>query len=105
MSRWDLTRDWKVRVQPIPRDGNCLYSSLCHQLYGCDVSSTIHRNAITNLRNAVVDFVWEWRQMLKIRHAVITRVDEEWPRLSSAHYEDKVTQLLEYLRVNGHWGE
>lgn len=80
MTRRFLTRDWKVQVQTIAGDGNCLYSSKCHQL--C-VLSEAHSVAIKSLREWVVAFLWHNKYQTKVYNAVTTRIAEEWPDLTS----------------------
>lgn len=98
------TTDWTVRLITIPGNGNCLFASLCHQIFGYDISSNAHREAVASLRREVVAFLWANKGLTKVRHAVITRISDEWPYLRDANYSDKLAKVLGYLQGDGHWG-
>lgn len=64
----------------------------------------MHRESVAQLRRVVVTFISDQRLRRRIKHSVITRITEEWPKLDNSCYNDKVTHLLNYLSVDGHWG-
>lgn len=47
----------KLKVIKISADGNCLYGSLAHQLFGHKVNSADHTNATVALRESAVKFI------------------------------------------------
>lgn len=59
---------------------------------------------VTNLRREVIAHLWAHRHETRIRHAVTTRISEEWPDAASQAYENQLLTLLDYLKGNGHWG-
>lgn len=46
-----------VEVVKIPMDGDCLYSSIAHQLFGNDLNSPEHKTSTNKLRANVVEFI------------------------------------------------
>lgn len=93
-----------LQLVKIPGDGNCLFASLCHQVFAYGVNSNAHREAVANLGQDVVTFLWTNKDLTKVRHAVMTRISDEWPSLRRASYEAKLNTVLGYLQVSGHWG-
>lgn len=56
------------------RDGNCLFSSLAHQLFHEKISSKSHRNKTRLLRNLVVNHILEPNNFPKFMHDIKDRV-------------------------------
>lgn len=104
MYHWYRTEQWKVKVCCIPGDGNCLFSSLCHQLHGWPLNSEAHLAGTTRLREVIVMYIWDNRNNMRITNAIIARISDEWPTSNSLSYEDKVRLVLSYLSVSGNWG-
>lgn len=93
----------------MPKDGNCLFSSLAHQLFGKEINSAAHETATNNLRASVVkhiqqnydDFYYE------IRGHVYDLKDSD--ENHEIHKFDKIEDaceylLTEYLTQPGNWG-
>lgn len=104
MYGWASTSNWKVKVLLIPGDGNCIFSSLCHQLNGFAISSELHKEGTRRLRRTVVEHIWHNRYTIRIKNAITTRVMEDWPRSSNDNYDDQVNVVLSYLQTDGNWG-
>lgn len=49
----------KLTVIKIASDGNCMYASIAHQLFGHEVGSADHENAAASLRKATVEHINE----------------------------------------------
>lgn len=63
-----------IDVAKTYRDGNCLFSSLAHQLFHEKISSKSHRNKTRLLRNAVVNHILEPKNFPKFMHDIKDRV-------------------------------
>lgn len=100
------TDQWRVVVQPIPRDGNCLFASLVHQIDSLEISSSLHIQRVQILRQLVASHIAEQASepFGRLQSAIISRTCEEWPQLRNAAFETQAFRLAEYLRVDGHWG-
>lgn len=46
-----------LEVASIPSDGNCMFSSLAHQLFLEEIDSSKHKLAVNNLRKSVVKYI------------------------------------------------
>lgn len=44
-------------VVKIDTDGSCLFGALAHQLFGCELASEAHKQAVQKLRKDIVDFI------------------------------------------------
>lgn len=98
-----------VDVVEIPKDGNCLFSTIAHQLYGNDINSAEHEIATKNLRASVIkyiqqnydDFVYELRGHVYD----LKDLDESHEIHNIDNIEDACKYLLnKHLVLPGTWG-
>lgn len=64
----------KIKVTPIPADGNCLFGSLAHQLWLHKIDSDEHKNAIKQLRSNVVEHILNKQNFARFEHQLHDRV-------------------------------
>lgn len=85
-------------------DGNCLFAATAHQLFGYNISSTMHNAMTTALREMVVDYINENANDPEIQFAVITRMQDEFPALLSRQPLTSIHNFTRLLAQSGVWG-
>lgn len=98
-----------VDITEIPQDGNCLFSSLAHQLFGNDINSSKHITATNKLRGDIVKHIQE--NYAQFDHELCGHVYELKESKRSSEIND-ISDLGEacnyllnqYLTVPGNWG-
>lgn len=95
-----------LKIHPIPGDGNCLFSSLVHQLTGLHHSHDLHQEAIRVMRQECVNHLHS--SIDTYRDIIITEALERgqaWPDDVDGNTHDRIiANHLEELRKNGVWG-
>ncbi|XP_058450789.1 uncharacterized protein LOC131430108 [Malaya genurostris] len=87
-------------VQCIPGDGNCLYGSLVHQIYGVSPDNTLFKRYIVQLRESVVS---EIKRNLHLYYASLS-INACEVISGNLSESQKVEEYLQQLLCSGFWG-
>lgn len=94
----------EAEVTEIDKDGNCLFGSLAHQLFGHDLKHRKHKSAIEKLRKNVVAYIknnyTEFEFVLK--GSVYEHFDDLKEKVKDIDEECEI--YLEDLEKDEHWG-
>lgn len=92
-----------LKIATIVGNGDCLFSSMAHQLFSPKINSTEHINATKNLRKCVVEYISQHYESFKFE--LQGRVYEEINAESITDLDKERRDILEkYLPLDGYWG-
>lgn len=103
METVDVTHG-QLRVIKIPGDGNCLFSSLCSQLFQLEVGSVQHKEKVRGLREEVSNFIFTHAWEDRYRNCIVCRIAEEMPHWVNLNYSSQVRKFIDFLSTDGNWG-
>lgn len=99
----------KIRVLPIPADGNCLFAAIAHQRSHLKIDSAEFRNRVDSCRKDIVAHITEYSD--RYERDVLERVQEQLLRKNQNKKvkfgdpkESVATFLNTYLSKDGRWG-
>lgn len=78
-------------------DGNCLFSTICCQLYNSKVGSTLHNESVRVLRGRVASYLRKHAGETRYKNCIICRISEEMPHLVGLTYDTQVDQFINFL--------
>lgn len=91
-------------IQRIAGDGNCLFSSVAHQIFQYDVRSNMHASLTQTLREMAVEFLDQHYSNEDIRTLVRLRVDDEFPCAKGNNEYVIFKNFLHTLATDGIFG-
>lgn len=95
----------KLNVATTKPDGNCLFSSIAHQLYRLKINSKPHESKIRQLRQRVVEYILDPNNFPKFFHDLKDRVYERKKKDDIADMETECKLYVENcLAKNSVWG-
>lgn len=100
-----MSEDQRLEIETIniPKDGNCMFHAIIHQITGKDVQSKEFNMLVKQLRAEVSSFILQ--NFSTFEHELKNRVYDEFPSRSSEENMDEECQIIaESLAKNGYWG-
>lgn len=91
-------------VRRVNGDGDCLFASVAHQLFGYAIGSDAHVAMTAALREMVVEHLYDNVNNVEFSLAIRLRVEEELPWLLEASDEATVRNFLPVLAGKHIWG-
>lgn len=94
-----------LNVVKIGRDGDCLFSSLVHQLFQYKINSKFHKKETRQLRKRVVDYILAPNNFPKFMHELKDRVYQTKKKGDITDIEMECKLWVKFaLKKNGTWG-
>lgn len=86
------------KIQP---DGNCLFSAVTHQLYGCKIDSPEHTEKTQELRFKVVDHIRN--NISSYNFELKGRIYEKYGKIDKSELNGRFIQYLDVISIDGRW--
>jgi hypothetical protein len=92
----------KIEILKIPGDGNCLFATVCTQLYGTIPRNVQHHQKITMLRKLVSSHILKHPEIYQ--SSLLAAATEAFPYPTNESDNAIISRFIDGLKEDGFWG-